>query len=99
MACIFSPADKRFVSRREHALQVAQPQESQHGVWRTYCDGSRVIPFEMTAHTMGCDDDRLGLHRGAAQSELNAACGPTLGAWGAPTKKLGVFLGTKGKKT
>ena len=58
MACIFSPADKRFVSRREHALQVAQPQESQHGVWRTYCDGSRVIPCKVTAHPMGCDDNR-----------------------------------------
>ena len=46
------------MSRREHALQVAQPQESQHGVWRTYCDGSRVIPCKVTAHPMGCDDNR-----------------------------------------
>ena len=41
-----------------NALTVCQPQQSRHGPRRTYCDGSRVIPFEMTAHKMGCDDDK-----------------------------------------
>ena len=42
---------------------------------------------------------RLGLHIRVAQSELNAACTNRWELGVRPKNKLGIFLGTKGKKT
>ena len=55
---IFKRRTNGLWAAEKHTLTVRQPQQSRHGPRRTYCDGSRVIPFEMTAHTMGCDDDK-----------------------------------------
>ena len=95
----FQKANKRFGAAEKHALTVCQPQQSRHGPRRTYCDGSRVIPFEMTAHTMGCDDDKARPScKGCSEQSKLLEQQEAGAAWGAPNRKTRDFPRNKGEE-